>query len=120
MSEEIAEMFASLDNPAQYLIHDMRFHQTIAAASGNRILTSLMNMLATLLLDVRSKTVNRARDLKESAEMRRTTYSAIRRRDVSAASAASRDHLLLAAQARSGGRAAVAAESSPTSTGGIC
>ena len=34
MSEEIAEMFASLDDPAQYLVHDMRFHQTIAAASG--------------------------------------------------------------------------------------
>ena len=33
MSEEIAEMFASLDDPAQYLVHDMRFHQTIAAAS---------------------------------------------------------------------------------------
>ena len=100
MSEEVAEMFASLDNPAQYLIHDMRFHQTIAAASGNRILTSLMNMLATLLLDMRSKTVNRARDLKESAEMHRNIYSAIRRRDVAAASAAMRDHLLLAEKAQ--------------------
>jgi uncharacterized FlaG/YvyC family protein len=31
MSEEISEMFASLDDPAQYLIHDMRFDQTIVA-----------------------------------------------------------------------------------------
>ena len=100
MSEEIAEMFASLDDPAQYLVHDMRFHQTIAAASGNRILTSLMNMLATLLLDVRSKTVNRAKDLKESAEMHRNIYSAIRKRDVVAATAAMRDHLLLAEKAQ--------------------
>jgi GntR family transcriptional regulator, transcriptional repressor for pyruvate dehydrogenase complex len=100
MSEEVAEMFASLDDPAQYLIHDMRFHQTIAAASGNRILTSLMNMLATLLLDVRSKTVNRAKDLKESAEMHRNIYGAIRRRDIAAATAAMRDHLLLAEQAQ--------------------
>ena len=100
MSEEIAEMFASLDDPAQYLVHDMRFHQTIAAASGNRILTSLMNMLATLLLDVRSKTVNRAKDLKESAEMHRNIYSAIRKRDVAAATAAMRDHLLLAEKAQ--------------------
>ena len=92
---------ASVARPyAQYLIHDMRFHQTIAAASGNRILTSLMNMLATLLLDVRSKTVNRARDLKESAEMHRNIYSAIRRREVAAASAAMRDHLLLAEKAQ--------------------
>ena len=100
MSEEIAEMFASLDDPAQYLVHDMRFHQTVAAASGNRILTSLMNMLATILFEVRSKTVKRATDLKESAEMHRNIYRAIRRRDVEAASAAMRDHLMLAKKAQ--------------------
>jgi GntR family transcriptional repressor for pyruvate dehydrogenase complex len=100
MSEEIAEMFASLDDPAQYLVHDMRFHQTVAAASGNRILTSLMNMLATILFEVRSKTVKRARDLKESAEMHRNIYRAIRRRDVEAASAAMGDHLMLAKKAQ--------------------
>src|SRR5918912_3041303 len=57
MAEEIAGMYASLDDPEQYLIHDMLFHQTIAAASGNRILTALMNMVATILFDVRRKTV---------------------------------------------------------------
>ncbi|MBC7931378.1 MAG: FadR family transcriptional regulator, partial [Rubrivivax sp.] len=41
MSEEIVGMYASLDDPEQFLVHDMRFHQTVAAASGNRILTSL-------------------------------------------------------------------------------
>jgi DNA-binding FadR family transcriptional regulator len=65
MSEEITGMFASLDEPEQFLVHDMRFHQTVAAASGNRILTALMNMVATILLEVRSKTVKRARDLKD-------------------------------------------------------
>src|SRR6187397_3035048 len=43
MAEEVAGMYASLDDPEQYLVHDMRFHQIIAAASGNRILTALMN-----------------------------------------------------------------------------
>jgi GntR family transcriptional repressor for pyruvate dehydrogenase complex len=100
MSEEIAEMFASLDDPEQFLVHDMRFHQTVAAASGNRILTSLMNMVATILFDVRSKTVKRAKDLKESAEMHRTIYRAIRKRNVEAASEAMRDHLLLAQKAQ--------------------
>ena len=42
-------MYAALDDPEQYLVHDMQFHQTIAAASDNRILTSLMNMIATIL-----------------------------------------------------------------------
>src|SRR5258705_2294096 len=100
MSEEIAEMFASLDDPEQFLVHDMRFHQTVAAASGNRILTSLMNMVATILFDVRSKTVKRAKDLKESAEMHRHVYRAIRQRSPEAARNAMRDHLMLAQKAQ--------------------
>lgn len=100
MSEEIAGMYASLDDPEQFLIHDMRFHQTVAASSGNRILTSLMNMVATILFDVRRKTVKRARDLKESAAMHRQVYRAIRERNVEAASNAMRDHLVLAQKAQ--------------------
>jgi len=94
LAEEITGMYASLDSPAQYLLHDMKFHQTIAAASGNRILTSLMNMVATILFDARSKTVHRAVDLKESAEQHHNIYRALRERDPEAASQAMRDHLL--------------------------
>src|SRR3989440_22272 len=100
MAEEIAGMYASLDEPEQFLFHDMRFHQTVAAASGNRILTSLMNMVATILFDVRSKTVKRAKDLKESAEMHRKIYRAIRERNSEAARDRMRDHLMLAQRAQ--------------------
>jgi len=100
MAEEIAGMYASLDEPEQYLIHDMRLHQTVAAASGNRILTALMNMVATILFDVRSKTVKRARDLKESAEMHRQIYRSIRDRNPEGARNAMRDHLVLAQKAQ--------------------
>jgi GntR family transcriptional repressor for pyruvate dehydrogenase complex len=96
MSEEVAGMFASLDDPEQFLVHDMRFHQTVAAASGNRILTSLMNMVATILFDTRIKTVKRATDLKESAEMHRHVYRAIRERNSDGARAAMREHLVRA------------------------
>jgi GntR family transcriptional repressor for pyruvate dehydrogenase complex len=99
MSEEVAGMFASLDDPEQFLIHDMRFHQTVAAASGNRILTSLMNMVATILFDTRIKTVKRATDLKESAEMHRHVYRAIRERNCEAAREAMREHLVTAQRA---------------------
>jgi len=100
MAEELAGMFASIGEPEQYLVHDMRFHQTIAAASGNRILTALMNMVATILFDVRRKTVNRAHDLKESAQMHRQIYRAIRERNPEAARNAMRDHLMLAQKAQ--------------------
>src|SRR5205807_4638491 len=100
MAEEVAGMFASLDEPEQFLIHDMHFHQTVAAASGNRILTALMNMVATILFDVRSKTVKRATDLKESAEMHRRIYRAIRQHNWLEARSAMRDHLMLAQKAQ--------------------
>src|SRR5688500_3749495 len=85
MAEEITGMYASLNDPEQYLVHDMQFHQTVAAASGNRILTSLMNMAATILFDSRRKTVKRAKDLKQSAEQHHNIYRAMRERDPEAA-----------------------------------
>ena len=100
LAEEMAGMYASLDHPEDYLVHDMRFHQMVAAASGNRILTALMNMVAATLFDVRRKTVRRAHDLKESAEMHREIYRAIRDRNSEAARKTMRDHLLLAQKAQ--------------------
>jgi GntR family transcriptional repressor for pyruvate dehydrogenase complex len=94
MAEQITGMYASLDNPEQYLVHDMKFHQTIAAASGNRILTSLMNMIATILFDARSKTVHRALDLKQSAEQHHNIYRAMREGDPAAARQAMHVHLI--------------------------
>lgn len=94
MAEEITGMYASLNDPAQYLVHDMQFHQTIAAASQNRILTSLMNMVATILFDNRSKTVHRALDLKQSAEQHHNIYRAMRERSPDAARKAMHDHLI--------------------------
>jgi GntR family transcriptional repressor for pyruvate dehydrogenase complex len=100
MSEEIAGMYASLDDPEQYLVHDMRFHQTIAAASNNRILTSLMNMIATILFDSRSKTVKRAKDLKQSAEQHHNIYRAMREHDAEAARQSMHDHLVRTQEAQ--------------------
>ncbi len=94
LAEQIAGMYASLNDPEQYLVHDMRFHQTIAAASGNRILTALMNMVAAILFEARSKTVHRALDLKESAEQHHNIYRALREHDLEAARRAMHDHLI--------------------------
>lgn len=94
LAEEIAGMYASLEKPEEYLVHDMQFHQTVAAASGNRILTALMNMVATILFDYRSKTVKRAKDLKESAEQHHNIYRSIREHNPETARQAMRLHLI--------------------------
>jgi GntR family transcriptional repressor for pyruvate dehydrogenase complex len=71
LAEELAEMYATIDDPAQYLIHDVRFHRTIAEASGNPILAALMETVSTALYDERRKTAQRARDRKNSLEAHR-------------------------------------------------
>jgi GntR family transcriptional repressor for pyruvate dehydrogenase complex len=78
LAEEVAEMFASLHTPAEYLVHDVLFHRIIAQASGNPILAAIMETVTSSMYDKRRKTVERATDLRESAEMHREIYRAIR------------------------------------------
>ena len=56
MSEEVAEMYATVNDPIEYLIHDVRFHRVIAQASGNPILAALMETITSALYDERRKT----------------------------------------------------------------
>ena len=78
LAEELAEMRATIDDPAQYLIHDVRFHRTIAEASGNPILAALMETVSTTLYDERRQTAERARDRKNSLDAHLDIYRAIR------------------------------------------
>jgi GntR family transcriptional regulator, transcriptional repressor for pyruvate dehydrogenase complex len=80
LSEEVAEMFAAIGDPTDYLIHDVLFHRIISQASGNPILAALMETITSALYDNRRRTVERSTDLRESAEMHREIYRAIRAR----------------------------------------
>src|SRR5258705_7504677 len=99
MAEEVTETYAALDNPQEYLVHDFGFHRAVAAASGNPILATFMEMVADILYQRRCKTIGRSRDLRESVEMHRRIYRAIRARNPEAARAAMSEHLILAEQA---------------------
>src|SRR5712692_2115356 len=96
MAEEVTEMYATLDDPQQFLIHDIRFHRAIAAGSNNPILATLMDMVSAVMYERRSETVSRATDLKESVAMHRKIYRLIRTRKADEARAAMREHLMLA------------------------
>ena len=100
MSEEVAEMYATVDNPMEYLIHDVRFHRVIAQASGNPILAALMETITSALYDERRKTAERSRDLKESADLHREIYRAIRSRNASEARSIMERHLTMAQSAQ--------------------
>ena len=93
-------MYASMDDPQEYLIHDVRFHRTIARASGNPILGALMETITASLYDTRRMTVDNSVDLKESAEFHREIFRAIRSRNPQAAKKAMEEHLNLARMAQ--------------------
>ncbi len=99
ISEEVAEMYAALDDPQQYLIHDIKFHRAIAAASANPILATLVEMVSAVMYGQRRDTIGRAHDFKESAEMHQRIYRAIRARKPEEARAAMHEHLALALKA---------------------
>ncbi len=101
IAEEVTSMFASLENPQDFLRYDIRFHRAVAAACNNPILTSLVEMLSEVFYERRRETVGRARDLRESAEMHRRIYMAIRQRDAAAARETMDRHLQLSYVAQS-------------------
>src|SRR2546426_1175642 len=98
LADEVAGLFASLNERQMFLVHDVNFHRGIAAASGNPIIASLLEMVASLYYERRRATVERAadRDLRDAADAHRQIYQAVRARDSDTARRAMNDHLLRA------------------------
>lgn len=90
LAEAIDGMDASLDHPEEHMVHESRFYKTLAAASGNRILAALMNMLAEVLDDHRGQTTEQPVDLKSLTDQYRAIYQAVRTHDPEAALEAAR------------------------------
>jgi GntR family transcriptional repressor for pyruvate dehydrogenase complex len=93
MGEEVAGLFASLEAPQSFLLHDVRFHGAVAASSGNPVLAALVELVSVLVYDRRRLTIERAQDLKESAEMHRRIYTAILQRNADQARREMEHHL---------------------------
>jgi GntR family transcriptional repressor for pyruvate dehydrogenase complex len=100
LAEELTEMYATIESPSEYLIHDVRFHQIIAQAAGNPILASLMDTITAALYEQRRDDVEFSRNLKESTEQHRDLYKAIRSRDGVAARQVMERHLTSAEAAQ--------------------
>ena len=96
ISEEITGMYASMDDPQAFLVHDIRFHRAVATAAGNPILASLVEMVSEIFYEQRRRTVEQAGDMKEAADLHRAIYQALRTHDPDRARRAMDDHLSLA------------------------
>ena len=115
LAEEVASLFASMHDPQVFLVHDINFHRGVAAASGNPIVASLVEMVSALYYERRRETAIRAseRDLRDAAEAHRRIYQAIRARDARTASLAMHDHLVQASRHQAQEPAADAAARRP-------
>jgi GntR family transcriptional repressor for pyruvate dehydrogenase complex len=98
LADEVASLFASLDDRQVFLVHDINFHRGIAVASGNPIVASLVEMVAGVFYERRRITAERAadRNLRDAADAHRHIYQAIRARDAERARRLMSDHLLRA------------------------
>ena len=95
MAEEVANLFSAMNDPQAFLVHDIDFHRSVAAASGNPIIAAVMEMISSLYYERRRETAARAtqRNLRDAAEMHRRVYQAIRAGNAEAARAAMSEHL---------------------------
>src|SRR5215212_1162788 len=95
LADEVASLFASLNDRQVFLVHDINFHRGIAAASGNPIVASLVEMVSALYYERRRMTAERAvdRDLRDAADAHRQIYQAVRAKDVERARRLMNDHL---------------------------
>jgi GntR family transcriptional repressor for pyruvate dehydrogenase complex len=99
LADEIAEMYAALGDPQEYLVHDIRFHRAVAAASCNPTLATLVEMVSAVMYQRRRDTIERAHDFGESLELHQQVYRAIRARQPEEARAAMREHIVRAQRA---------------------
>ena len=88
-------MFASSEDAQAFLLHDIRFHRAVARASGNLVLSALVEMVSAIFYEQRKETAGRDRDRRISAEQHRRIYQAIRDRDPDGAEREMDSHLRL-------------------------
>ena len=94
MAEQVSGMFASVEDPQGFATHDARFHRAVAAAGGNPILGSIVEMVTRLFFEQsRALTDRSAEDLRSLALLHRSIYHAIRSRDADRARREMAQHL---------------------------
>ncbi|HXA29160.1 MAG TPA: FCD domain-containing protein [Candidatus Angelobacter sp.] len=94
------EAAAQNDTPEPYVLADIGFHQTIAAAAGNRMLGLLLEGLREPMRKARTRSwqgrISVGHEVEDQLEMHRRILAAVKRHQPGAAAAAMARHLDLA------------------------
>jgi GntR family transcriptional regulator, transcriptional repressor for pyruvate dehydrogenase complex len=81
LNEELEAMRATIGNPEEFLKHDIRFHQVMACAADNKLMSGVMDTLAQLLFHIRRQNVAQANDLEEAIEWHDKLIAALQNHD---------------------------------------
>jgi GntR family transcriptional repressor for pyruvate dehydrogenase complex len=95
LAEEVSNLYAAVGDPPLFLMHDVRFHRAVAAASGNPLLASAVDQLTEAALDrARGRVSLASADaLRHMAATHRRIYHAIRDHNAGRARAEMEAHL---------------------------
>ena len=97
--EEVEEMKANTGDPEEFLKHDVRFHQAMARAANNKLMSGVMDTVAQLLFHIRRQNVAHANDLEEAIEWHEKIIAAMRKHDPKRAKETLTGHLRAAQSA---------------------
>jgi GntR family transcriptional repressor for pyruvate dehydrogenase complex len=81
MDREIKAMRESLADAETFLKHDLRFHQTISRATGNKLMSGIMDNILQLLFQLRGQKHPDDDDLQGALACHERIFRALRRRD---------------------------------------
>jgi GntR family transcriptional regulator, transcriptional repressor for pyruvate dehydrogenase complex len=81
LTQEVEEMRANTGDPEEFLKHDVRFHQVMARAADNKLMSGVMDTVAQLLFHIRRQNVARANDLEEAIEWHEKLITAMEKHD---------------------------------------
>ena len=81
LRDEIDGMRASMNDPESFLKHDVRFHQAMARAADNKLMSGVMDTIAHLLYHIRRQSISEARDFEIALKGHVKILEAIDRHD---------------------------------------
>jgi GntR family transcriptional regulator, transcriptional repressor for pyruvate dehydrogenase complex len=97
--EELEGMKANTGDPEEFLKHDVRFHQAMARAADNKLMSGVMDTVAQLLFHIRRHNVAQASDLDDAIEWHEKLITAMQKHDLKRAKETISGHLRAAQSA---------------------
>jgi GntR family transcriptional repressor for pyruvate dehydrogenase complex len=89
LNREIEGMKKAIGDPETFLKHDIHFHQAIARAANNKLMSGVMDTIAHLLYAIRRQSIAQASDFDEAVEWHQKIVAAMQKHDGKRA----KDHL---------------------------